>query len=63
MLVICLGMTLVAAITTFFYKFKRINYTQLARNADQQSIELNSSKAILFTPHGNRSEITFKDKE
>ena len=62
MLVICLGMTLVAAITTFFYKFKRINYTKLARNTDQQSIELNSSKQY-FTPHAKRSEITFKDKE
>ena len=57
MLLICLGMTIVAAVTTFFYRFKRINYTKLAKHSDVKSIQLHSMKTIMFTPHGNRSEV------
>ena len=57
MLLICLGTTIVAAVTTYFYRFERINYAKLAGHSDVKSIQLHSVKTIMFTPHGNRSEV------
>ena len=33
MLLICLGMTIIAAIITFFYRFVGVNYTKLAKKS------------------------------
>ena len=51
MLIICLGMTLVSALTTYCYRFERINYAKLAGNDDKQDVELNTEKELFFPPH------------